>query len=431
MARSWTRLHEFLGSPPGPVTYDMVAEAVRRDLGESDDLDWKQFLPSAKVKGQWNEFAKDVAAMANTRGGLLIYGVSDDINMAGLDLSTVDDKQLGQWLRVHLQPTVNGVSYLKLEATDGSAKDVLVVDVPASESAPHFLYGWEDKDKGKTTFNAPFRHRDDTAYMAEHQVAAAYRDRFRRQDAAEAALQRHVQHTTDLVLNESGDVQPTAWLIVAARLSRPIPRLVAQPTRPMAQLVIEQSSERARALLAGAVRMPRLLGPQLIPDLLNNDPRKGLRRWVDTNLLVPAWSTNRRGILLELHHDGTVVTAVDLSHNALPKTRPEVVLPVISWVLTSAIFETVALAHEHRQALHSEAPMDMQVVVQTRATTSRFTPVVLDFGRPDVAERARQPSVLQPAFGELAPFADDQALIATGRELTEGLLHQFGLDMPD
>ncbi|MFE9812740.1 helix-turn-helix domain-containing protein [Streptomyces sp. NPDC005548] len=75
--------------------------------------------------------------MANTRGGLLIYGVSDDINMAGLDLSTVDDKQLGQWLRVHLQPTVNGVSYLKLEATDGSGKDVLVVDAP-SETAPHF-----------------------------------------------------------------------------------------------------------------------------------------------------------------------------------------------------------------------------------------------------------------------------------------------------
>lgn len=164
MARSWTRLHEFLGSPPGPVTYDMVAEAVQRKLGESDDLDWKQKLPpSSPVKGEWNEFAKDVAAMANTRGGLLVYGVSDTIDMVGLDLSTVDDKQLGQWLRVHLQPTVSGVSYLKLAATDGSGKDVLVVDVPASETAPHFLYGWQDKDKGKTTFNAPFRHRDDTA----------------------------------------------------------------------------------------------------------------------------------------------------------------------------------------------------------------------------------------------------------------------------
>ncbi|MFE4823924.1 helix-turn-helix domain-containing protein, partial [Streptomyces sp. NPDC056704] len=91
MARSWTRLHEFLGSPPGPVTYEMVAEAVRRKLGESDDLDWKQALPATSpVKGEWNEFAKDVAAMANTRGGLLVYGVSDAIDMVGVDLSTVD-----------------------------------------------------------------------------------------------------------------------------------------------------------------------------------------------------------------------------------------------------------------------------------------------------------------------------------------------------
>ncbi|MFD7379956.1 AlbA family DNA-binding domain-containing protein [Streptomyces mirabilis] len=175
----------------------MVAEAVQRKLGESDDLDWKEDLPATSpVKGEWNEFAKDVAAMANTRGGLLVYGVSDDISMVGIDLDGVNDKQLGQWLRVHLQPTVSGVSYLKLPATDGTDKDILVVDVPASEMAPHFLYGWQQKDKDKTTFNAPFRYRDDTGYMAEHQVALAYRERFARQAVAEAALDQHVQHVT-------------------------------------------------------------------------------------------------------------------------------------------------------------------------------------------------------------------------------------------
>ncbi|MFE2596376.1 hypothetical protein ACFXCZ_07690 [Streptomyces sp. NPDC059396] len=44
-------------------------------LAESDDLDWKGKLPGfAPVKGIWSEFAKDVAAMANTRGGLLFTG---------------------------------------------------------------------------------------------------------------------------------------------------------------------------------------------------------------------------------------------------------------------------------------------------------------------------------------------------------------------
>jgi hypothetical protein len=131
--------------------------------------------------------------------------------MEGVDLDKVNDKQLGQWLRVHLQPTVSGV-YLKLAAPDGGGKDILVVDVPASEMAPHFLYGWQQKDKDKTTFNAPYRHRDDTDYMAEHQIALAYRDRFARQESAEAALEMHVQHTTDLVLGES-EAQ-AAWLVV-------------------------------------------------------------------------------------------------------------------------------------------------------------------------------------------------------------------------
>ncbi|MCT9004636.1 ATP-binding protein [Streptomyces rhizosphaerihabitans] len=429
MARTWTRLHEFLGHPPGPVTYAMVTEAVQRKLGESDDLDWKEDLPATSpVKGEWNEFAKDVAAMANTRGGLLVYGVSDDISMAGIDLDGVNDKQLGQWLRVHLQPAVSGVSYLKLPATDGTGKDILVVDVPASEMAPHFLYGWQQKDKDKTTFNAPFRYRDDTGYMAEHQVALAYRERFARQAVAEAALDQHVQHVTDLVLGESQG--PTAWLIVAARPTRPIPRMVPALSRSAAQLVMHESTKRAEALLAAVVPMPRLRVPQVFHDLLDNDPRRGLRRWVDTNMFVPSRATRRRGVLAELHHDGTVVTAVDLSHSALHEPKPGVELPVATPVLISAVFETVALAHEHRLALRMDAAIELRAVLGTQADGPfRFTPVVLGFSRPEIAEWARQPSAVQPAYSDLAPFADDQALITGATELAEGLLHQFGLEI--
>lgn len=119
MARSWTRLHEYLGHPPGPVTYEMVAEAVQRKLGESDDLDWKEALPPVSpVPGQWNEFAKDVAAMTNTRGGLLVYGVSDTVDMVGIDLDKVNDKQLGQlpgvlrpaWKALQAHATVRSIT---------------------------------------------------------------------------------------------------------------------------------------------------------------------------------------------------------------------------------------------------------------------------------------------------------------------------------
>ncbi|MEU1690009.1 ATP-binding protein [Streptomyces hirsutus] len=432
MARSWTRLHEYLGHPPGPVTYEMVSEAVQRKLGESDDLDWKEMvLEEAKVKGEWNEFSKDVAAMANTRGGLLVYGVSDAVELVGVDLDKIDEKKLAQWLRVYLQPVVTGVSYLKLPATDGSGKDVFVVDVPASETAPHFLYGWQQKDKDKTTFNAPFRHRDDTAYMPEHQIAAAYQARFARQDAAEAALDKHVRHTTDLI---SGELDhPAAWLVVVARPARPLPRTVPAPTREGVKYVIASSVKRADGALDRAVPLRRLLGPQLFSDLLDNNPGRGLRRWVETNMLVPARVTSRRGILVELHHDGSVVTAVDLSHKAPNDGMPgSSTLPVSCPALINTVFESVALAHEHRLALRADSPLDLRAVLTVLPGANwslRLAPTVIELGRLAIAEWGRQPRKVQPAEGELAPFIDDEALASAAAELTDGLLHQFGMNI--
>ncbi|MFF9091087.1 hypothetical protein ACF1BE_32935 [Streptomyces sp. NPDC014991] len=44
MARSWTRLHEYLGTPP-PLAFDMVKRPADGKLRESDDLDRKEQLP--------------------------------------------------------------------------------------------------------------------------------------------------------------------------------------------------------------------------------------------------------------------------------------------------------------------------------------------------------------------------------------------------
>lgn len=127
------------------------------------------------------------------------------------------------------------------------------------------------------------------------EVAAAYSDRFPRQDTSEATLEQHVHHTTDLVLNQSAD-RPTAKLIVVARLSRPVPRMVPQPRSPRPR-PRSWSSRRQQARL----RPPRRsrvdaapARPAVIPDLLSNEPCKGLRRRVDTNFFVPALSRRKR-----------------------------------------------------------------------------------------------------------------------------------------
>ena len=68
----------------------MVRQCAAENLQESDDLDWKE-LPEPPRDGRFNELAKDVAAMANTRGGLLIFGVRDKTTeLVGIDPDEVN-----------------------------------------------------------------------------------------------------------------------------------------------------------------------------------------------------------------------------------------------------------------------------------------------------------------------------------------------------
>ncbi|MEU0001858.1 ATP-binding protein [Streptomyces microflavus] len=419
MARSWTRLHEHLGRRPGPLTYDMVVDAVTDKLAESDDLDWKGELPNfVRKPGLWNEFAKDVAAMANTRGGLLIYGVSDEIELVGVDLSVVDEKQMRQAMRNAVQPYVSGVELVPLHAPDGGL-DVLVVDIPPSESAPHFQYGWEQKDKDRVTFNAPYRVKDDTFYMAEHQVARAYQDRFARQDSAGALLSAHLAHATDTVLDQSRG--RSAWLVVGACLARPVPRLVPHPTQTDAQ----DSLFRARKI---AGRLHDEYSPaSVMSRVLNSGTHVGLRRWVASNLLVPDQRTSARGVMAELHHDGSTILCVEVSSDAHQLGDR---IPVDTWLLNAAITDAVGIVEAFRLSRAPDTSVDITATVAVTAADSErpaLVPIGYQWGRSAVIEDCRHPARLLPASTELGPVADDEILRACVAELRSGLLNQFGV----
>lgn len=53
------------------VGHSVGRQAAADSLQESDGLDWKGVLPQASGDGRCIELARDVAAVANTRGGLL------------------------------------------------------------------------------------------------------------------------------------------------------------------------------------------------------------------------------------------------------------------------------------------------------------------------------------------------------------------------
>ena len=73
---SFTPLHRALGLSPGPLTSEMLDTAVAAGITETDDLDWKSQLPPARGLSQ-TDFPKDVAAMANSGGGIIVFGVRE------------------------------------------------------------------------------------------------------------------------------------------------------------------------------------------------------------------------------------------------------------------------------------------------------------------------------------------------------------------
>lgn len=67
----------------------MLQQALQR-TSESAEVDFKQsFDPTAP--GEWLEIIKDVVAMANSGGGVIIVGLSDDGSPSGCDVSDAGD----------------------------------------------------------------------------------------------------------------------------------------------------------------------------------------------------------------------------------------------------------------------------------------------------------------------------------------------------
>ncbi|MFJ5726433.1 helix-turn-helix domain-containing protein [Streptomyces sp. NPDC093149] len=418
-ARTWTRLHQHLGCVPGPLTYDMVRQAAADHLEESDDLDWKRDLPLPPMHGQWNEFAKDISAMANTRGGLLIYGVTNDHKIKGVDWEKADLRQYAQWVRNHVHPYLPDLVMFPL--TDG-ATTLLVVDVPASEMAPHLVHGRSDKDKEQQAFTVPYRDRDHTAWMAEHQIERAYRDRFARVGRAEEEVQRHIDFITQTIAAHVS--APSAWFIAVSRPQRPLPRGAYTMNRDEAREVLEAAVTRARVLQGGESVPGPLVG--MGPDTRLN-PRPGLRRWVCNNFE----SSINREVITELYYDGTVVVAANLSFVRASEEPPgqEDDLFVSESLVTACCYDFVATAQEQQRKLRLDSTLQLTAAIISPDKPRALAPRTFAWGGglESTPPYARRPHHIQPAHTVLSPAAADDEGHSSADELCTDLMSQFGV----
>jgi hypothetical protein len=288
---SFTALHRALGVGPGPLTDELLDAAVAAGVAETSDLDWKRELPPAKGLPQ-TDFPKDVAAMANSGGGVIVFGVRETQKTATgrVDVGEFDEayeRSLRSVAIAAISPPVFGLNVYRLGA---KGNRTVVVEVPASIDGPHLIYRNE-------YFGAPVRNDSDTVWLKERQIEAMYRARFEER--------RHATEALDSLFAEASagrDTHQRAWLIAVAHPR--IPRFRSRLTRDGAREVLSKT-ERLALSYAGSGGMHPLENV----DRLN--PRPGLRRWVAANTATgerSAWKES----WVSIHHDGSVSLATAL-----------------------------------------------------------------------------------------------------------------------
>lgn len=142
----------------------LIADAVLESIG----LDYKAAAALATQDGVKRGIAKDVSAFANSAGGVLVYGMTED----GHRPTAIDPVNLNpfskEWLEnviiSNVQPRIDGLHINPVQLTGANAgRVVYVVTIPQSftaHQAPDHRYYKRFKLSGRFTLTTWRRGRD-------------------------------------------------------------------------------------------------------------------------------------------------------------------------------------------------------------------------------------------------------------------------------
>jgi predicted HTH transcriptional regulator len=99
------------------------------ELGESDTLEFKRKF------SDFEKIAREMIALANTRGGLLLIGVDDDGSIVGVASEKSEIELLTTAAEIYCEPPVE----TDIEVIDIDGVDIIVVTIPESRNKPHRL----------------------------------------------------------------------------------------------------------------------------------------------------------------------------------------------------------------------------------------------------------------------------------------------------
>jgi Putative DNA-binding domain len=184
---------------------DDLLDMVKAKTQESIELDFKESKALHNVKGQKDvryEISKDVSALANSAGGVLIYGMVEDKHThvaasldAGSDPTVITKEWLQQIINSTIHRKIDGVRVNQIPLTKhGSGNVAYVVYVPQSTRTAHQAL---DKKFYK-------RYEFESVPMEEYEV----RDLYNRSEVPDLRIEFMLQKTEVIMNQEMGISEP-------------------------------------------------------------------------------------------------------------------------------------------------------------------------------------------------------------------------------
>ena len=109
-------------------------------IGEATAYDKKQQIEAKRPKS----WLKSVSAFANGEGGTLIFGISDDDQVVGLENAELDSELISEAIKTKLDP----IQSIKLEFQEFDGRKLILLYVAPGDETPYYYIG----DKQRVAF---------------------------------------------------------------------------------------------------------------------------------------------------------------------------------------------------------------------------------------------------------------------------------------
>lgn len=217
----FTPIHRALGLEPGNLTLELIEKAIEAGLEETADFDMKRVVPNLKEDKSKQEIAKDIAAMANSGGGWIIYGVGEGASdIAGsihpCEWTATEEQQMLTIAYTKIDPPVVGLEFNKISCGENLDKKLVLMHIPDSADAPHFV---RVEKNNNNNFSAPRRNGPHTNLMTYRDIERGFRERFQRGAEQEKTLQDYFEQAAEALNPEQGVFLAIAAVPVTPKIS--------------------------------------------------------------------------------------------------------------------------------------------------------------------------------------------------------------------